>query len=58
MIHEIEPRFEQEELEALTDDQLIDLQEYAESNPPHKQTYTEGDYQSILHEVLRRFKSS
>lgn len=53
----LEPRFDREELEALTDDELVELQQYAESNPPHQQTYTEADYQMMLDEIKERFKA-
>ncbi|KZX46202.1 MULTISPECIES: hypothetical protein [unclassified Haloarcula] len=52
----LEPRFDREELKALSDDKLIELQQYAQSNLPHQQTYTEADYQMMLDEIKERFK--
>lgn len=53
----LEPRFDREELHALSDDELIELQQFAQSNPPHQQTYTEAGYQMMLDEIKERFKA-
>lgn len=52
----IEPRFDPEELKELSDEELIELQQHAESNPPHAQSYTEADYQFMMDEIKERFK--
>lgn len=56
MILGIEPRFDRVKLEELSDEELLELQQYAEGNAPPAQTYTEADYQMMLDEMKERFK--
>lgn len=53
----LEPRFDRAELEALNDQELLEHQQFAESNGPGEQKYIESDYQMMLDEIKERFKS-
>ena len=56
----IKPRFDEHELNDLTDEELLTLQEHmvAESQATITPRYSEADYQFVLHEIANRFKET
>lgn len=51
---DLDPRFDRDELDRLSDGQLIELKYYMSGKPPHD--YIESDYQMVLDEIADRLE--